>query len=155
MKLRALALAVLLASCAPLPSAAPTPAACGDTPSSGDPRTDVLALAERCASGMSRVRGEASGTQGESDPSARLALEVRGARSCFRVLAAGDAGVTELDVQITDSGGRPVSRDARRGRLAVVPEDGLLCLPKGETYLVEIAVTGGRGAFVAQVFSAR
>ena len=154
--MRLLAVLLALSACVPPPvvvAASRSVGSCADAVSSDDPRADLAALAERCAGDMAAVPGESSATQGEDDPSVRLALEVSGARRCFRVLAAADVGVSELDVQILDPSGRALARDARHGRLAVVPEDGLLCLPHDGRYVVEVAVTGGRGAVVARAFS--
>lgn len=146
---------VALSGCAtPRPAATPPPVACADVVATGDPDADVARLAAACGSGMSTV-GDVHGEQGETDPSRRVSLVVHGSRRCFRVVAAGDTGITELDAQILGPGGRPLARDGRSGPLAVVPEGSLLCLPHDGEYTVEIAVTHGRGSFAARVLAGR
>lgn len=152
--MRRFVLVAMLAGCATPPAAAPAPIACSDVVSTGDADSDVERLAAACGARMVTV-GDVHGEQGEADPSRRVSLVVRGPRRCFRVVAAGGAGVTELDAQVVAPGGRPLARDARSGPLAVVPEGDLLCLPQDGEYTVEIAVTRGRGAFAARVLASR
>lgn len=122
---------------------------------SGDPVKDVTRLGLLCgpSNGMRRRSRQAIvGVVGEHEPP--VTASIRAARgACYRVLAAADAGVGELDVTVRSSRGAGVAADHAKGRLAVVQPDRPFCTFSDETFTVEVSAARGAGRFAAEVWA--
>lgn len=124
-------------------------------PLSGDPLRDVTRLGLLCgpSNGMRRASRQAIvGLVGEHEPAVTSTFEAkRGA--CYRVLAAADPQVADLDVTIRSSRDVGVAGDHGKGRLAIVQPDRPFCTFSDETFTVEIAARRGSGRFAAEVWA--
>lgn len=122
---------------------------------SGDPLKDVTRLGLLCgpSNGMRRKTRQAIvGLVGEREPPVVATIHVaRGA--CYRVFAAADAEVGELDVKVRSSRDVGVAADHGKGRLAIVQPDRPFCTFADEAFTVEVSARRGGGRFAAEVWS--
>jgi hypothetical protein len=141
--------ALLLAACAPPPTA-PAPTACGDAPRTGHAREDLVALVASCGPTTATTPIEVRENVKQNTPE-RFVFEVVNGARCYRVFAAGDAGIQTLAVRIRDENGRNLVESNVVRSFAVVPERSLLCLPDAGFYYVDVAVLAGEGSYAVQV----
>lgn len=80
----------------------------------------------------------------------RFVFEAASEHKCYRVLAAGDAGVISLGVRVRDQQGRNLV-ESMGSASVVLPERALLCLPDAGLYYVDVAVLAGAGGYAMQV----
>lgn len=124
-------------------------------PLSGDPLRDVTRLGLLCgpSNGMRRASRQAIvGLVGEHEPAVTSSFEAkRGA--CYRVFAAADPQVGDIDVTIRSSRDAGVAGDHGNGRLAIVQPDRPFCTFSDETFTVEISARRGNGRFAAEVWA--
>ncbi len=143
-------LACLASGCAPKPLA---PAdRCGDFHRTGHARRDLAALVRGCGPGLPVTPIEERSAQ--KDPQ-RFAFEAGGEGRCYRVLAAGDAGVTTMALRVRDPRGLNLVETTTPRSFAVVPERALLCLTEPGFYYVDIAVLAGSGGYAVQVLESQ
>jgi hypothetical protein len=122
---------------------------------SGDPVRDVTRLGLLCgpSNGMRRKTRQAIvGLAGEHEPP--VVTTIRASRgACYRIFAAADAEVRELDVTVRSARDVGVAADHGAGRLAIVQPDRPFCTPADEPFTVEIAARRGSGRFAAEVWA--
>lgn len=146
----AVALAVVAVGCAPKPLA---PAdRCGDFARTGHARRDLAALVRGCGPGLPVTPVEERAAQKEPQ---RFAFEASGEGRCYRVLAAGDAGVTTMALRVRDPRGMNLVETSTPRSFAVVPERALLCLTEPGFYYVDVAVIAGSGGYALQVLESQ
>jgi hypothetical protein len=134
-------------------NARPTKARCFDgLASTGAARADYEELARRCGKGQKPITPVFEGVQSAGQKSQRLKFLVADAEQCIQVLAAGSAGVEELDLMLRGLDGQPLVRDEVGGRLSVAPLTALCVRNPGE-YEVDVSVTRGRGQFIVGVWA--
>jgi hypothetical protein len=159
---------VLLAACLavgcsanppPPSSSAPEPTAwkscyAGFSPS-GDARDDVRTLGTACGSlgGMKPITPVTAGTQGPARPPDRFTFFVPQAGHCFRVFAAADREVRDLDVLILTLDGEPVAGDITHDSWPIVPPLGPACFEEPGVYALEVSVFRGSGGYALQVWA--
>jgi hypothetical protein len=119
----------------------------------GIPRSDLKRLTYACGSlgGMRPLTPIALVYQRAQDPSHHYALDVPAGGGCYRVYAAGDRNVADLDLLISDTRG-PITGDATRDAWPILPPQGPLCIDAAGRYLLEVAVTQGAGYYALQVW---
>lgn len=122
---------------------------------SGDPVKDVTRIGLLCgpSNGMRRKTKQAIvGLVGEHEPPVVTSIQsARGA--CYRIFAAADAQVSELDVTVRSSRDVGVAADHGAGRLAIVQPDRPFCTFADETFTVEVSARRGSGRFAAEVWA--
>lgn len=131
----------------------PAKARCIDgVASTGAVRADYEELARRCGKGQKPITPVFEGEQSAGQKSQRLKFVVADAEQCIQVLAAGSAGVEELDLMVRGLDGQPLVRDEVEGRLSVAPSTAVCVRNPGE-YEVDVSVTRGRGQFIVGVWA--
>lgn len=122
---------------------------------SGEPVRDVTRLGLLCgpSNGMRRKTRQAIvGLGGQHEPP--VSAQIQGWRgACYRIFAAADAQVSELDVTVRSSREVGVAADHTPGRLAIVQPDRPFCMLADEPFTVEISVKRGSGRFAAEVWA--
>ncbi len=76
------------------------------------------------------------------------------ALACVRVIAVAAPTVRELDVVLTDDGGRELGHDLLPGRFALVGERGPVCVRDGGTLKVRVTASIGTGPAAVRVLQA-
>ncbi len=71
---------------------------------------------------------------------------------CYRVIGAGGAGVTDLDLVLLDSNGVEVQRDVTRDATPTIGVKASLCPGDAGAYRIDVRMAEGQGPFVAAVF---
>jgi hypothetical protein len=71
---------------------------------------------------------------------------------CYRVLAAGEGGIEDLDLSLVDPNGTTLQRDASNDALPTLGVVAPLCPATPGTYRLSMRVEAGEGAFAWQVF---
>jgi hypothetical protein len=120
--------------------------------STGAARADYEELARRCGKGQRPITPVFEGEQSSGQKSQRLKFMVTDAEQCIQVLAAGSAGVEELDLMVRGLDGQPLVRDQVEGRLSVAPSTAV-CVRNAGEYEVDVSVTRGHGQFIVGVWS--
>lgn len=144
------ALVALTTGCASKPLA---PAdRCGDFHRTGHARRDLASLVRGCGPGLPVTPVEERPAQ--KDPQ-RFAFEAAGDGRCYRVLAAGDAGVGTMALRVRDPRGLNLVETTTPRSFAVLPERALLCLTEPGFYYVDVAVLAGSGGYALQVLESR
>lgn len=150
--------AALLAACAAKEPETPTPrSGCseGYRPV-GSPGHDVTQLGLRCGSaeGLTALGALQQGEQASGDAVDVWALDAATPGLCYRILAAGDRDVADLDVALLDAEGNVISADVGRDRIPIVPPAGLFCPGDLGRYRVEVSVPQGHGRYALQIWAA-
>lgn len=125
---------------------------CGDFHRTGHARRDLASLVRGCGPGLPITPAEERPAQTAPQ---RFAFEVAGEGRCYRVLAAGDAGVTTMAVRVRDPRGLNLVETTTPRSFAVVPERALLCLKEPGLYYVDVAVLSGAGGYAVQVLESQ
>lgn len=123
----------------------------------GDPIKDVTRLSLLCGpeNGMRRLTKrtiEGSVAEGQAPVTEPLRM-VRG--ECYRVFAAADRGVQDLDVAVRSSRGVMVASDAGEDGWPIVQPDRPFCALEDDEGAVEISARKGAGRFAAEVWVLR
>jgi hypothetical protein len=154
-----LSLACAASTPPPQPSEMPDPAAwrdcyAGFSPT-GDARADLKKLGAACGGlgNMRPITPVTTGTQGPGNPPDRYTFFVPNAGDCFRVFAAADSDVRDLDVLIMNLDGEPVSGDITHDTWPVVPPLGPACFTEPGPYVLEVSVFRGSGRYALQVWA--
>lgn len=162
--------ALVLGCCAPVPapaSAKPTASPASPGADHEDPWSDCYAHfspsghARRDLKALTRICGPLGGMhplssvvadQTEHDHADRYTFYVDKPGRCYRVYAASDHGIRDLDLLIRDSAGTPVAADLTHDAWPVLPPDEPLCIPRAGLYMLEVSVFQGRGRYAVQVW---
>jgi hypothetical protein len=94
-----------------------------------------------------------TGAQGPDRPPDRYTFFVPETGNCFRVFAAADRGVRDLDVLILTLDGEPVAGDITHDAWPVVPPLGPACFAEPGVYALEVSVFRGSGGYALQVWA--
>ncbi len=166
MAVRALPLIVALGACA---CSAPPPAASARSPAAatnpwaacyadftpiGSASGDLARLTHACGhvGGLHAVTPVVAHVQSAKAPADRYTFYVPGAGACYRVFAAGDYNVKDLDLLIHDAAGQTVAADLSHDSFPVMPPSGPLCFDRGGLYMLEVSVYQGAGHYAVQVW---
>ncbi|MCC6557155.1 MAG: hypothetical protein IT372_29735 [Polyangiaceae bacterium] len=124
---------------------------------SGEPLKDVTRLSILCGpeNGMRRLSRQAfEGAVAEGQPAAAEGFRaVQG--ECYRVFAAADRGVADLDVAIRSSRGVVIATDGGEDAWPIVQPDRPFCALEDDAVTVEISARKGAGRFAAEVWVLR
>jgi hypothetical protein len=126
---------------------------------SGDPLKDVTRLSMLCGpeNGMRRLSTRAlEGRVSAGGPGLSEAFEAhRG--DCFRVFAAAEPSVADLDVVVRSSREAPIAADHGEGAwpIAIVQPDRPFCALEDDRYTFEVSAKKGSGRFAAEVWVLR
>jgi hypothetical protein len=148
----------IVSSCTPEPSQAVielqgTPLA-AETAPLPDPLAPPLsaldALAKRYAAGLIAdgpvMEGEL--TQGER----RDHLLVLRSGACYRVIAAGEASLEDLDLALFDPTGAPVTEDPGQDRYPVIGVQGGVCPSQAGSFRLQTHAYVGQGKYALRVY---
>jgi len=114
----------------------------------GDITTDINALGDVCGNNFgltavappySRKLSQEQGWQKQFD----LELEA----GCYRLFAAGDAGIRDLDTGIKDESGNVIAEDSSNGPMPVLNPGGPFCLQKAQKVALYARVGSGGGTY--------
>lgn len=124
---------------------------------SGEPLKDMTRLSILCGpeNGMRRLSKRAlEGSVAEGQlPFVEKIQAVRG--ECYRVFAAADRGVTDLDVAVRSSRGVVIATDGGEDGWPIVQPDRPFCALEDDSLSVEISARKGAGRFAAEVWVLR
>jgi hypothetical protein len=93
-----------------------------------------------------------SGEQSDQDAVDRYTFEVPSAGRCYRVYAAGDRDVTDLDLLLRGPTGNAVAGDSTHDSWPVLPAYAPACLSEPGLYMLEVSVFRGKGHYALQVW---
>lgn len=115
---------------------------------------DLRRLTRDCAErhGMSAVTPVAKAEQSAKAPADRYTFFVPSAGYCYRVLAVGGSGVSDLDLLIRTPDGEQVAADVTHDKYPVLPPQGPLCFDIPGLYVLEVSVFEGSGRYAVQVW---
>lgn len=112
-------------------------------------------IAERCAAGMQPVIPEPLVVALEEEQRRDLPFVVMEAGRCFRVVAAGGAGIEHLRVDVVDREDHALDSSDEDNRVAVVGPKGPFCVDAPGSYRAVARVRAGSGEVALQVYRAR
>jgi hypothetical protein len=122
--------------------------------SSGDPLRDVTKLGVACgpSTGMTALGDATEGAIAEGGAELVVPLGLVDGR-CYRVFAAAESSVSELDAEIVSSRGVALGRDHTEGRVAVVQPDRAMCALAADDASVVVRAKKGVGRAAAWIWS--
>jgi len=120
----------------------------------GDAPGDLSRLVRDCGptGGMRAITVVRSGEQSEDDAIDRYTFEVPSAGHCYRVYAAGDGAVKDLDLLLRGPSGNAVASDLTHDSWPVLPARHPACLSEPGLYMLEVSVFKGSGHYALQVW---
>lgn len=86
---------------------------------------------------------------------AALSFKLDDPSKCVRAIAAGGAGVVDLELSLVDDKGQVYGRDALEAPFALVEEGGPVCLPAPGRYRVVVRMRRGAGHVAVQIYRAK
>ncbi|MBI4954813.1 MAG: hypothetical protein HY908_22520 [Myxococcales bacterium] len=121
---------------------------------SGDPVSDVTRLGMLCgpSNGMVPFDEEPRRGRVEAGKGPRSYQFPAGRGECFRLFAAAELGVGDLDVVMRSSRGTTVARDHTDDGWPIVAPDGPVCSPGEDVFTIDVSSEQGSGAFAAQLY---
>ena len=121
---------------------------------SRNPKTDVHSLGRMCGrtAGMRPITEVRTEYQRERDPAHRYLFTVPEAGSCYRVFAAGDESIQDLDLLLRGPDGENLSADLTHDAWPVLPPRSDLCFASAGLYMLEVSVFRGAGYYAVQVW---
>jgi hypothetical protein len=125
-----------------------------DVKSTANHTADVAKLGKACekATKMKAMGKVLTGSQDAEGKPQQFPLKAE-AGKCYRVYAAADKGITDLDIAIKDSNGDIAGDDSTDDPTPVVLEDGAVCFKEADAATVIVSVGGGKGKYALQVWS--
>ena len=120
----------------------------------GNGDSDLSHLVRDCGptGDMHAVTDVRVGTQSEQEPVDRYTFEATAPGKCFRVYAAADSGVKDLDLLLRGPSGEPVAADLTHDSWPVLPPREPVCFPEPGLYMLEVSVYRGSGRYALQVW---
>jgi hypothetical protein len=120
----------------------------------GDAPGDLSRLVRDCGptGGMRAITVVRSGEQSEDDAIDRYTFEVPSSGHCYRVYAAGDGAVKDLDLLLRGPSGNAVASDLTHDSWPVLPARHPACLSEPGLYMLEVSVFKGSGHYALQVW---
>jgi len=121
----------------------------------GDPEADLTTLARACALklGQRPLTPVRVGIQAEADAVDRFTFTAGPGGRCYRVIATGESGVRDVDVQVLGANGRVLASDTSHAGWAIIPEREPMCLDAPEVVAVEVSIYRGSGKYALQVWT--
>lgn len=119
----------------------------------GNAQEDLAQMTSLCGApnAMKPVTAILEGKQAETDPIARYTFEGETGR-CYRIFAAADPSVQDLDMAVLDPDQAVVGFDTNEDAFPILNPDGPLCLTRPGSYTVLVSVERGQGAYAIQVW---
>jgi hypothetical protein len=120
----------------------------------GDAEGDLARLVRDCGAqgGMRAVTKVRLGHQTAEDPADRFTFEVPSPGKCYRVYAASDSGVQDLDLLLRGPSGNAMVGDVTRDSWPVLPPTEPVCFSEAGLYMLEVSVYKGAGRYALQVW---
>ncbi len=120
----------------------------------GNSDADLAHLVRDCGptGGMRAMTDVRIGTQSEEDPVDRYTFEAPLPGKCYRVYAAADSGVKDLDLLLRGPSGDAVVADVTHDSWPVLPPREPVCFPQPGLYMLEVSVYRGSGRYALQVW---
>jgi hypothetical protein len=120
----------------------------------GEARTDLSRLVRNCGGvgGMRPITTVRTGEQSELDPVDAYTFEVPRAGTCYRVYAAADATVEDLDLLLRGPDGSAKLADLTHDAWPVLPPREPACFAAAGMYRLEVSVYRGSGRYALQVW---
>jgi hypothetical protein len=121
---------------------------------SGDPATDVVAMAKACEgpTKMHAAGDPLSGARSEGAPPNVFPVDVQ-AGHCYRVYGVSADTLQDLDLALVDSLGGLAGEDSTDDVTPVLLEDGAVCFQEADKAHIEVGAGAGGGKFALQVWS--
>jgi hypothetical protein len=101
---------------------------------------------------MHPVTAVRSGEQASEDPVDRYTFPVPAAGKCYRIYAASDSAVQDLDLLLRGPNGDAVVADLTHDSWPVLPPREPVCFAEPGLYMLEVSVYRGAGHYALQVW---
>jgi hypothetical protein len=120
----------------------------------GNAKDDLARLVRDCGAtgGMRPVTTVQLGEQAANDPVDRYLFDVPAAGKCYRVYAAGDASIKDLDLLLRGASADSVAADVTHDSWPVLPPREPACFSAPGHYLLEVSVYRGAGHYALQIW---
>jgi len=120
----------------------------------GNPRGDLARITRACGrtSPMRPITKVLTQEQREQDPAHRYTFYVPARGACYRVYAAGDSGISDLDLLLRGPDGDGLAGDLSHDAWPILPPQGPLCFDRPGLYMLEVSVFRGAGTYAIQVW---
>jgi hypothetical protein len=114
---------------------------------------DLAQMTSLCGppNAMKPVTPVIGGTQSQRDSLARFTFRGEMGR-CYRIFAASERGVQDLDLAMLDPDKNVVGHDTNQDAFPMLNPDGPFCLTRPGTYTVLVSVEKGAGRYALQVW---
>jgi hypothetical protein len=121
---------------------------------SGEASADLARLVRNCGptGGMRAITSIRTGEQTAEDPVDRYTFPVPAAGKCYRIYAASDAAVQDLDLLLRGPNGDAVVADLTHDSWPVLPPREPVCFQEPGLYMLEVSVFRGAGHYALQVW---
>jgi hypothetical protein len=136
------------------PSKSPWEACYSNFAPAGDAEGDLTRLVRDCGptGGMRAVTPVRIGTQSSEDPVDRYTFEVPSPGKCYRVYAAGESSIEDLDLLLRGPARDHFVADVTHDSWPVLPPREPVCFTEPGSYMLEVSVYRGRGRYALQVW---
>jgi len=120
----------------------------------GDPEGDLMRLVRDCGptGGMRAVTPVRVGRQSSEDPVDRYTFEVPAPGKCYRVYAAGESSIEDLDLLLRGPTQGAFVADVTHDSWPVLPPREPVCFTLPGSYMIEVSVYRGSGRYALQVW---
>lgn len=120
----------------------------------GDPESDLAHLVRDCGptGGMRAVTPVRFGRQSSDDPVDRYTFEVPASGKCYRVYAAGESSIQDLDLLLRGPARDGFVADVSHDSWPVLPPREPVCFSEPGSYMLEVSVYRGSGRYALQVW---
>jgi hypothetical protein len=120
----------------------------------GDAEADLTRLVRDCGptGGMRAVTPIRIGTQSSEDPVDRYTFEVPSPGKCYRVYAAGESSIADLDLLLRGPTRDRYVADVTHDSWPVLPPREPVCFNEPGSYMLEVSVYRGSGRYALQVW---
>jgi hypothetical protein len=92
------------------------------------------------------------GRQSSEDPADRYTFEVPAAGKCYRVYAAGESSIEDLDLLLRGPARDHFVADVTHDSWPVLPPTEPVCFTEPGSYMLEVSVYRGGGRYALQVW---
>jgi hypothetical protein len=126
----------------------------GSRTPTGHARADLARLKRDCGTvgAMRSLTPVGVHYQSEEQPAELYELWVTDERRCYRIYAAADSTVRDLDLPVRGQDADPVAADVSRDGWPVLPPGRPLRFLQPGRYVLEVSVARGRGYYALQVW---
>ena len=120
----------------------------------GDPESDLTRLVRDCGptGGMKAVTPIRFGRQSSADAVDRYTFEVPSPGKCYRVYAAGESSIEDLDLLLRGPARDRFVADMTHDSWPVLPPREPVCFSEPGSYMLEVSVYRGSGRYALQVW---